>query len=66
MVQCNTGCANSLATFQYDATKMAMFHTWIDSEDWTFYTSTERNLCVLQAAKINKCRRALAVQRSAE
>ena len=35
-------------------------------KDWTFYTSTERNLCVLQAAKINKCRRALAVQRSAE
>ncbi|CAJ1334466.1 unnamed protein product [Effrenium voratum] len=35
-------------------------------KDWTFYTSTERNICVLQAAKINKCRRALAIQRNAE
>lgn len=35
-------------------------------QDWTYYTSTERNLCVIQAAKINKCRRNLAIQKSAE
>ncbi|CAE7723446.1 unnamed protein product [Symbiodinium pilosum] len=36
------------------------------SKGWIFYTSTERKMCVLQAAKINKQRRALAAQRSVE
>ncbi|CAE7217735.1 unnamed protein product [Symbiodinium natans] len=29
------------------------------NKEWMFYTSTERQMCVLQAAKINKQRRAL-------
>mmetsp|Transcript_124433 Transcript_124433/g.175582 ORF Transcript_124433/g.175582 Transcript_124433/m.175582 type:complete len:120 (-) Transcript_124433:44-403(-) len=36
------------------------------NKDWVYYTSTERKMCVLQAAKINKQRKALRDARSAE